>query len=125
MLRVSGSASDQTTLDEMNPFPSLLKECAAWVPERKREREEGRTEREKEREKRRDGGRRRPAHTHMVLERLLRRLRHILGQDNREQCRAFTLPFWTHITNAALCCLQGPLSSSLLPATHTQNGFRA
>lgn len=56
---------------------------------------------EKEREKRRDGGRRRPAHTHMVLERLLRRLRHILGQDNREQWRAFTLPFWTHNK----CCL--------------------
>lgn len=47
LLRVSGSASDQTTLDEMNPFPSLLKEHAAWVLRREREREreeEGRIE---------------------------------------------------------------------------------
>lgn len=41
LLRMSGSASDQTTLDEMNPFPSLLKERAVRVPERERRRRGG------------------------------------------------------------------------------------
>lgn len=39
LLRVSGSAADQTTLDEMNPFLSLLKQHAPRALERLRERE--------------------------------------------------------------------------------------
>lgn len=68
MLRVSGSASDQTALDEMNPFPSLLKERTAWVPERERGRRGGlssRSEWGRKRGKKREMGAGGGQHTHI------------------------------------------------------------